>query len=478
MVSRRLLLLCVGLIYPLLNFKPFLHLLLVFTVFQLLRFEVHVRITDETGQHIQHMSTTANPAESFLFSSLFDGDNGVMVGGSNPLSEFCSDVGDPFAGTSTAEALLSSLCADDLCCGLMDDFVSRTAGKEEGIFLGFGGDWNVFVSSSDSSSSNETGHKRRENFFRQDLSKTKRSVKREPSEEDRSSDCGSEEDQNKVEFDSEESKALWESLSKSSDPYNPLFFSACISTNTGMGKSKTQARDGSDSDFMSVSKTSEKTLGPLGLKFWASRSDSESSWASSEDSSPDVDKEESERLWEFFSSPADPYNPMCFTACTVGNKSLQTTSTPVSKAQAPFLHPPPSQTPMRRAALLLHPRMMKMSSCGNLSARRKIRSTLLTFRLASRAQQQQHSSLRKVQMHLKSTTQKNSPTKSKKCKKDSKTLRRSSSKPSLPDRLSGREHHPHQDKTLVPWKRAGKTHQSPAEERKESNASSKKVMNY
>ncbi|XP_034444892.1 uncharacterized protein LOC117763665 isoform X2 [Hippoglossus hippoglossus] len=417
------------------------------SVFQLLRFEVHVRITDETGQHIQHMSTTANPTESFLFSSLFDGDNGVMVGGSNPLSEFCSDV-DPFA--------------DDLCCGLVDDFVSRTAGKEEGIFLGFAGDWNVFVSSSDSSSSNEACHKRRENFFRQDHSKTK-VVKQETSEEDRSSDCSSEEDQNLVEFDSEESKALWESLSKSSDPYNPFFFSACISTNTGMGKSKTQARDSSDTDIMSVSKTSEKTLGPRGLKFWASRSDSESSWASSDDSSPDVDKEESERLWEFFSSPADPYNPMCFTACTVGNTSLQTTSTTVSKVQASLPAPPSRSDTDDEDDQLWKFLCQKDDPFHPLNFQACLQSSTTAL------QSEEDPDALKVH-HTK-----NSPTKSKKCKKDSKTLRRSSSKPSRPDRLS--KHHPHQDKTLVPWKRPGQTHQSPPEERKESNTCTKKVMN-
>ncbi|KAF0040414.1 hypothetical protein F2P81_006312 [Scophthalmus maximus] len=302
-------------------------------------FEVHVRITDESGQHIQHMSTAANPAESFLFSSLFDGD-----GGSNPLSEFCADVGDPFAGKSTAEALLSSLRADDLC-----DFVSRTAGEEEGIFIGhqstwkmgFPGDWNVFVSSSDSSSSNKACFKSPEDFFKQDL-KNEKVVTRDTSEDLEGTDWSSEEEQNLVEFDSEESQALWESLSNSSDPYNPFFFSACISTYTGMGKSKGEARATSDTDIMSVSKASEEMLLPRGLNIWVSRSDSESSWASSDDSSPDVDKEESERLWEFFSSPADPYNPMFFSACTLSSTSPRTTSTSttVSKAQASLPVPP------------------------------------------------------------------------------------------------------------------------------------------
>lgn len=306
-------------------------------VCQMFRFEVHVRITDETGEHIQHISTATNPAESFLFTSLFDGDTGVMVGGSNPLSNFCADVGEPFVGKTTAEALLSSLRADDLCCGLVDDFVSRTSSKEDGIFLGhqsswnmgFPHDWNVFVSNSNCSSSNDTCHR----SSMKDLPKD-RVYKQDSSEEERSSHWSSEEDPNLVEFDSEESKALWESMSKSSDPYNPFFFSGCISTNTNMGNSR---REASDTDLMSVSKASEELLGLRALNIWVSRSDSESSsssWASSDGSSPDIE-EESERLLEFFRCPDDPYNPMCFTAST-STVSKQASLTPPEERESFF----------------------------------------------------------------------------------------------------------------------------------------------
>lgn len=307
------------------------------SVFQMFRFEVHVRITDETGQHI-NMATATNPTESFLFSSLFDGDNGVMVGGSNPLSNFCAEVGDPFPGTSTAEALLSSLRADDLCCGLVDDFVSRTSGKDDGsIFLGhqsnwkmgFPGDWNIFVSSSDGPAAEK------DKVFNRDIS-----------EEERSFTWSSEEDQNIVEFDSEESKALWESLSRSSDPYNPFFFSACISTNTNMGKSKSEARDSSDSDGIPVCKMDQVLPRPLGLSPLVSRSDSESSWGSSDGSSADLDKEENERLWEFFSCPEDPYNPMCFTASTLSSSSPHTHTTTMKPLNQTSKHasPPPASS--------------------------------------------------------------------------------------------------------------------------------------
>lgn len=441
------------------------------------RFEVHVRITDETGQHIQHMTTATNPTESFLFSSLFDGDNGVMVGGSNPLSNFCADVGDSFAGKSTAEALLSTLRADDLCCGLVDDFVS---GKEDGIFLGhqsswkmgLAGDWNIFVSSSDSS--NDGCHKSSEQVFKQDAS-----------EEERSFHWSSEEDQNIVEFDSEESKALWESMSKSSDPYNPFFFSACISTSTNMGKSKGKAMD-SDTDLMSVSKASEEMLGPRGLNIWVSRSDSESSWsswASSDGSSPDID-EENERLLEFFSSPEDPYNPMCFTACTFSSTSTQTSTSTVSKQQASLPAPPSksdTDTEEKESSFPLsseddeeeqlwkslcqkddpyHP--LNFQAC--LQSPTTTTTTTLHFGKDPDALDVHH-------------TKNNPPTKGKKSEKEAKTPRKSRvTKPSLPDR--GIKHHSHPDKTVVPWKRPGQTPQSLPEEKKESKASTtqKKVI--
>ncbi|KAM7397125.1 hypothetical protein PAMP_020122 [Pampus punctatissimus] len=432
------------------------------SVFQMFRFEVHVRITDETRQRIQHMSSAANPTESFLFSSLFDGDNGVMVGGSNPLSNFCADVGDPFNGKSTAEALLSSLRADDLCCGLVDDFVTRTAGKEDGIFLGhqsgwnmgFPSDWNIFVSSSDCSGSNDTCHKSSEKVFKQDICKEK-NFKQDTSEEERSSHWSSEEDQNVVEFDSEESKALWESLSKSSDPYNPFFFSACISTNTNMGKSKSEARDSSDTDFMSVSKAGEEPSVPRGLNIWVSRSDSESSWsswASSDGSSPDIDKDENERLLEFFRGPDDPYNPMCFTACTVSSKPPQ----PATKQQASLPAPPsksdtdteekessfpPSSSDDDEEEQLWKSLCQKDDPYHPLNFQACLHSSPTTRLLSGDVQQ---------------PTQTTTPQRVTKTAVAEKRLK----------------HHLHPDKTLVPWRRPGPKSPSAPEEKQQSKAGS------
>ncbi|CAL8326106.1 unnamed protein product [Gadus morhua 'NCC'] len=333
------------------------------SVFQLFRLEVHLRITDETGQRVGHLGATS-PADSFLFSSLFDGDNGVMVGGSNPLSTFCGDEGFPGGG---AEALLSSLRADELCCGMVDDFVSIATGKEDGLFVGthpswkvgFSGDWNIFASGADASDSSRSG--------------AGEGLKQELAEEERSPQWSSEEDQSQGDWDSEESRALWDSLAKSSDPYNPFYFSACLSTNTTTGKTPQEARSARDPDPVSGSQKGEEPSRPPGLTVWGSRSDSESSWGGSEGSCADPDPEESERLWEFFSKPLDPYNPLFFTACAA--------------SEPPPGLPPPARPhrrpggPRRRRR-----RRRRRTSCGSRSARAATPSTRSTSRPASRAQ--------------------------------------------------------------------------------------------
>uniref|UniRef100_A0A3P9JJA5 Protein phosphatase 1, regulatory subunit 15B n=1 Tax=Oryzias latipes TaxID=8090 RepID=A0A3P9JJA5_ORYLA len=430
------------------------------SVFQMFRFEVHVRITDETGEHIQHMSSAANPSESFLFSS--------VVGGSNPLSNFCADVGDPFPGKSTAEALLSSLRADDLCCGLMDDLVSRTAGNEDGIFVGtqstwkvgFPGDWNIFVSSSDSSCSNDASHRNSEKFFKADLCKEK-VFKRDTSEEDRSSHWSSEEEPHVVEFESEDTKALWESLSKSNDPYNPFFFSACISTKTDMGKSKSAAGGSCDADLKLASKSKEDVQGPPRLNMWLCRSDSESSWSSwagSDCSSPDFDQEESDKLWELFSSPEDPYNPLSFSACKV------TSQTPASSVAGQASSPaPPSR--------------------GDPDAEEKESGSPpseddeeeLLWKSLSQNHDPYHPLNFQASFQTTPTLQldkapKLPPVENRRLTKASKQS--GPAKPALAERPV--KQHSHPDRILVPWERP--PGQSPPEERKTKDTSSKQVI--
>ncbi|XP_047195723.1 protein phosphatase 1 regulatory subunit 15B-like [Hippoglossus stenolepis] len=163
---------------------------------------------------------------------------------------------------------------------------------------------------------------------------------------------------------------------------------------------------------------------------------------------------------------------MCFTACTVGNTSLQTTSTTVSKVQASLPAPPSRSDTDEESSLPPSSEDDEDDQLWKFLCQKDDPFHPLNFQACLQ------SSTTALQSEedpdaLKVHHTKNSPTKSKKCKKDSKTLRRSSSKPSRPDRLS--KHHPHQDKTLVPWKRPGQTHQSSPEERKESNTSTKKV---
>ncbi|XP_056137753.1 protein phosphatase 1 regulatory subunit 15B [Lampris incognitus] len=431
------------------------------SVFQMFRFEVHLRITDEMGQSVQHMSSTTNPTESFLFSSLFDGDNRVMVGGSNPLSSFCADVNDAFPGGPTAEVLLSSLRADDLCCELVDDFVTRTtANKEDGIFvghhpswkMGFPGDWSIFVSSTDSSGTEDVCHK--------------------STEEERGSPWSSEEDQNSGDFDSEESKALWESLSRSSDPYNPFFFSACLSTSTQMGKIKSK---GDDSECVSAGETSEEFIGPHGLKFWGSRSDSESSWGSSDGSCPDLDKEESESLWEFFSSHTDPYNPMCFTACTVSNTTPQTAQISLSHSQEPqqaSLSAPSSKPDIdaeEESSFLPsssddeEEQLWRSLSRNDdpyhpLNSRSLLQSSSTTVLPTPKPSSGPGSKTTVVH------TKHRLPSQVKQCKEETvSTLRSRAVKPVLSEKRSKRHCHP--DTMLVPWKRRGQKSGSPTEEK-------------
>ncbi|KAM4554423.1 uncharacterized protein V3H82_018643 [Fundulus diaphanus] len=437
------------------------------SVFQMFRFEVHVRITDETGEHIQHMGTASNAPESFLFSSLFDGDNGVMVGGSNPLSNFCAEVGDPFAGKSTAEALLSSLRADDLCCGLVDDFVSRAAGKEEGILLGhqsawkvgFPGDWNIFVSSGDSCSSSDGCHRSCDQVPRP----KEKGLKQETSEEDRSSQWSSEEEQNVAEFQSEESQELWESLSRSSDPYNPFFFSACISTKSDMGKGKPDVKTTSDSDL----KASEETAGPPRLNMWVCRSDSESSWSSwagSECSSPDIDKEESDKLWEFFSSPEDPYNPMYFTASTTSSPTLRPKPTSVCK-QASLPAPPPkpdAETEENQSSsppseddeeeLLWKSLGQRDDPYHPLNFQARLQGSPLPPKADAQTQRPPAETRKQTEAPRKPR----------------------GNKPALPDRKL--QQHCHPDKRLVPWRRAQRTpHTPPDRQDDEAGTRHKKV---
>ncbi|XP_055790716.1 protein phosphatase 1 regulatory subunit 15B-like [Salvelinus fontinalis] len=222
------------------------------------------------------------------------------------------------SGNSHTGAFLSSLQAEAMYCSLVDDFVSHARmDSDYGLYLGhhpswklgFPGDCNLLVSSTDCSSSlDEMSRNNKEKAF--DFK-----TKHDTTEDDLSVYWGKEDDRNRGAFDSEDSKALCESLAISSDPYKPFSFPLCNSSCSNMGETKSEDQFGGGLDCNLSSRPGEElqeTLG--GLNIWTSRSDSESSWGSSDGSCADLDEEESERLWELFTSPVDPYNPLCFTA--------------------------------------------------------------------------------------------------------------------------------------------------------------------
>ncbi|XP_064786477.1 uncharacterized protein LOC135509610 isoform X1 [Oncorhynchus masou masou] len=223
------------------------------------------------------------------------------------------------SGNSHTGAFLSSLQAEAMCCRLVDDFVSHARmdsdyglclGHHPSWKLGFPSDCNLLVSSADCSSSlDEMSHNNKEKVF--DFK-----TKHDTTEDDLSVYWGKEDDRNMGAFDSEDSKALCESLAISSDPYNPFSFPSCNSSCSNMEETKNEDQVGGGGlDCNLSSRPGEELQESLGgLNIWTSRSDSESSWGSSDDSCADLDEEESDRLWALFTSPVDPYNPLCFTA--------------------------------------------------------------------------------------------------------------------------------------------------------------------
>lgn len=278
------------------------------------RFEVHLRITDETGQHIQHMTSgSGDPSDGFLLSSLFENNKNIVVGGSNPLSKFGRD---PFDVSSHSRAVLSSLVSDELCCSLVDDLVSHATeclNDTEDLYIGdhsmwkHGYDWTVLGGSERKcGESTCTFTARVSGFSAKDFVKHEKPISDpDSSTEDVPAPCqvqsvghlsdsefswGST-DSSCIEGEREESDKLWELLTSSTDPYHPLHFKACLSSAVAE-KSKMQVVSKSES------LTSQST---------ASTGSESSKPGSSED-------EEEEALWRSLSQNDDPYHPLNFRA--------------------------------------------------------------------------------------------------------------------------------------------------------------------
>ncbi|XP_064169753.1 protein phosphatase 1 regulatory subunit 15B [Anguilla rostrata] len=378
-------------------------------VFQMFRLEVHLRITDEAGHpRVQHVSASGGPAESFFLNSLFDGSGSVFMPGSGSLSKRGVNT---YAGASHAGALLSSFGAEDLCLSLVDDFVIRAQESlsddtRDDFCLGHHpawkrngpADWEVRVTEEcqreaeaccssgrtvkveeavpdrdatveksdsfwDEEEEEEAGKEFDEKESRALWDSFSKSSDPEAVpdlnaavEKDDSFWDEEEEEEAGEEFDEKESRALWDSFSKSSDPYNPLSFSACISTSSDNESERNEggyASEGSDRDSASRSAGD----GPAPQPFGRSRpdwvrpgSDSEGDWDSSDDSGGEDDddevEEENERLWELFANPLDPYNPLHFTACAASSGSGSSSSSGPKGMEGPVEQdgPPGPQT--------------------------------------------------------------------------------------------------------------------------------------
>ncbi|KAJ8396687.1 hypothetical protein AAFF_G00015250 [Aldrovandia affinis] len=313
-------------------------------VFQMFRLEVHLRITDETGHHV---SASGSPAESFIISSLFDGNGSVFIPGASSLSK---------RGGSHAGALLSGLRAEDLCLSLVDDFVIRAkeglSDSDNDVDLCLGhhpawarkdpGDWEVRVVDESERAEEVCCYDGKPEEVAEAIAVSEPAVEQEESfwdEEEEDGGAGEE-------FNSEESQALWESFMRSSDPYNPLSFSACISTSCreegGLDEGASSDSSERDSVDSSVEEgTRSKLFRTHRLDLGRRGSESETSdWDSSSDSGAEEEGEEeeegeNERLWELFANPADPYNPFRFTACAASARPAAVGVRAVSPTRVP-----------------------------------------------------------------------------------------------------------------------------------------------
>ncbi|XP_055029434.2 uncharacterized protein [Misgurnus anguillicaudatus] len=317
-------------------------------VFQMFRFEVHLRITDETGQHIQHMTSgSGDPSDSFLLSSLFE-NNKNIVGG----AKFG---GDPFDVSSHSRAVLSSLVNEELCCSLVDDFVSHATEcltDNEDLYIGdhsvwkHGYDWGVL-----GSSERKCGESSCPLTFTACVSgfSSKEIVKHEKPSVDKES-CGSSAedvqgpcqpqpvshlsdsefswgstDSSCLEGEKEDNDRLWELLTKSTDPYHPMHFTACMSS-VVTNKSKAEV----------ISKQVQKVESPT---------PSNSTVSTGSDSSKQASEDEEEALWKSLSQNDDPYHPLNFRAplqsSSVLSKHSDSTNTQNKTFKKPSRHSKP-----------------------------------------------------------------------------------------------------------------------------------------
>ncbi|XP_072551515.1 uncharacterized protein [Salminus brasiliensis] len=280
-------------------------------VFQMFRFEVHVRITDEAGEHIQHMSSTSrDAADGFLLSSLFENNKN----------------GDPFDLDSHSRSVLSSLVNDELCCSLVDDFVSRATeclSDSEELYIGepsgWKHSWNVLTGSEGAYADDlcpvafsacvsglyQKDLQKKEfecHFSSSSAEESQRPCRQESGGQSSDSEVswgGS--DSSCVEVDREDSDRLWDLLTRSTDPYHPLHFTACVSS---AAANEWRAEPSSRVD--------QGTRIPVVSQPSVSLSSDASEQGSNETCSSE---DEEDALWKSLSLNDDPYHPLNFRAC-------------------------------------------------------------------------------------------------------------------------------------------------------------------
>ncbi|TTD62565.1 Protein phosphatase 1 regulatory subunit 15B [Bagarius yarrelli] len=274
------------------------------TVFQMFRFEVHLRITDDTGEHIQHMTNAHGDTEGFLLSSLFESNKNVVVEGPSPLSRFNKE---GFDIKSHSRSVLSSLVNEDLCCSLVDELVScagdnlnEDAYAGEQVAWKHRFDWN-FYAGLETRVDDECvpGHYGKEVQQQSDwytglefnLSRLKLKSQSSDSEFSWGSSDISSNDRER-----EDSDGLWDLLSCSNDPYHPLHFTACMSS---AAANRQRIQTGSEQKNETQSSVS---------------SCSDSSAQGNRETVKLKSDEEEEALWKSLCLDDDPYHPLNFRA--------------------------------------------------------------------------------------------------------------------------------------------------------------------
>lgn len=314
------------------------------------RFEVHLRITDETGQHIQHMTSgSGDPSDSFLLSSLFENNKNMVVG----ASKFARD---PFDVSSHSRAVLSSLVNDEPFCSLVDDFVSHATEcltDSEDLYIGdrslwkHGYDWRKCGESSCPIS------------FTACVSgfSSKEIVKHEKASADPDSSAGDAQgpgqaqsllghfsdsefswgstDSSCLEGEREENDKLWDLLTSSTDPYHPLHFTACVSS-VVTKKSKVEV----------IPKQAEVSPKPSQVVA-ESPTPSQSTVSASSDSSKPGSEDEEDALWRSLSQNDDPYHPLNFRAALQSSPASTKHSFDSTQNKTKFQHLKSSKPPLR-----------------------------------------------------------------------------------------------------------------------------------